>query len=200
MPTPSSESPAGQPAAPHSPHAASAGPPRCSDVVSVHAGIATQLRARLPAPIVFTNGVFDLLHAGHVACLEAARSLGASLVVGVNGDDSARRLRKGPGRPLNRAADRARVVGALSAVSAVVLFDEDKPLALLCALRPAVYVKGGDYRIEQLCEAALMEEWGGRTVILPRVPGLSTSALVAALCPRAALVRAPSAPGMQVWA
>jgi D-glycero-beta-D-manno-heptose 1-phosphate adenylyltransferase len=172
----------------------------CGERQSVHAGTAARLRAELPAPIVFTNGVFDLLHAGHVACLEAARQLGASLVVGINGDASARRLRKGPGRPLNRAADRARVVGALSAVSAVVVFDEDKPLALLCALRPEFYVKGGDYRIEDLCEAMLMNEWGGRTVIVPRVPGQSTSALVAALCPRAAVVRPPAAPGMQVWA
>ena len=142
----------------------------CRDVVSAHAELAAGLRAELPRPIVFANGVFDLLHAGHVACLEAARELGGSLVVGVNGDASARRLRKSRGAPLNRAADRARVVGALAAVSAVVVYDEDKPLALLCALRPDVYVTAGDHRIEQLCEAALMQEWGGRTVIVPRVP------------------------------
>lgn len=157
----------------------------CGSIVTVHAAVAAGLRAELAGPIVFTNGVFDLLHAGHVACLEAARALGGSLVVGVNGDASARRLRKGPGRPIHSARDRARVVAALSAVSAVVVFDEDKPLALLCALRPEVYVKGGDYRVEQLCEARLMEEWGGRTVIVPRVPGLSTSAIVAALAPQA---------------
>lgn len=145
---------------------------------SPHAEIAARLRATLPHPLVFTNGVFDLLHAGHVACLEAARAQGRSLVVGVNGDASARRLNKGPGRPLNPAADRARVVGALAAVSAVVVFDEDKPLALLCALEPEVYVKGGDYAAHQLCETALMAEWGGRTVIVPRVDGRSTSALV----------------------
>lgn len=145
---------------------------------TAHAPLAAALRAALPAPIVFTNGVFDLLHAGHVACLEAARALGASLVVAVNGDASARRLGKGAGRPLNGAAERARVVGALRAVSAVVTFEEDKPLALICALQPEVYVKGGDYRAEDLAEAALMAEWGGRTVIVPRLPGLSTSALV----------------------
>jgi D-glycero-beta-D-manno-heptose 1-phosphate adenylyltransferase len=146
---------------------------------TAYAGVAAELRATLPAPLVFTNGVFDLLHAGHVACLEAARGLGASLVVAVNGDASARRLGKGAGRPLNGAADRMRVVGALRAVSAVLTFDEDKPLALICALQPEVYVKGGDYRAEDLAEAALMAEWGGRTVIVPRVAGLSTSALVA---------------------
>lgn len=145
---------------------------------TAYAAVAAELRATLPAPLVFTNGVFDLLHAGHVACLEAARGLGASLVVAVNGDASARRLGKGAGRPLNGAAERLRVVGALRAVSAVVLFDEDKPLALICALQPEVYVKGGDYRVEDLAEAALMAEWGGRTVIVPRVAGLSTTALV----------------------
>ncbi len=137
-----------------------------------------RLCASLPRPLVFTNGVFDILHAGHVECLERARDLGAALVVGVNGDASARRLRKGPGRPINRAEDRARVVAALAAVSAVVLFDEDKPLALICALRPEVYVKGGDYRADELAETALVAEWGGRTVIVPRLDGRSTSAVV----------------------
>jgi rfaE bifunctional protein nucleotidyltransferase chain/domain len=151
--------------------------------VTVHADTAARLRAALPAPLVFTNGVFDLLHAGHVHCLEQARALGRSLVVGVNGDASARRLRKGPGRPLVPAAERARVVAALKAVSAVVVFDEDKPLALLCALQPEVYVKGGDYDVASLCEARLMDEWGGRTVIVPRVEGLSTTALVERMRP-----------------
>lgn len=150
----------------------------CGHAVTPYDELATRLRATLPRPIVFTNGVFDLLHAGHVACLEAARALGGSLVVGINGDASARRLKKGPGRPVVPAEDRARVVGALAVVSAVVIFDEDKPLALLCALEPEVYVKGGDYRADQLCEAALMAEWGGRTVIVPRLDGRSTSALV----------------------
>lgn len=141
-----------------------------------------RLRSKLPRPLVFTNGVFDLLHAGHVACLEEARRHGRSLVVGVNGDASARRLNKGPGRPLNNAVDRARVVGALAAVSAVVLFDDDKPLALLRGLQPEVYVKGGDYRIEDLEEASLVAGWGGRTVIVPRLPGLSTSELIERAC------------------
>jgi rfaE bifunctional protein nucleotidyltransferase chain/domain len=137
-----------------------------------------QLSRALPRPLVFSNGVFDILHAGHVACLEAARAEGRSLVVGLNSDASARRLGKGPGRPLSDERQRARVVAALAAVSAVVLFDEDKPLALIEALRPDVYVKGGDYRVETLAEAALLAGWGGRTVIVPRVDGLSTSALV----------------------
>jgi rfaE bifunctional protein nucleotidyltransferase chain/domain len=138
----------------------------------------TQLRTGLPRPLVFTNGVFDLLHAGHVLCLEAARRQGASLVVGINSDASARRLRKGPGRPINTAADRARVVAALQAVTEVVVFDADKPLALICALRPDVYVKGGDYQAARLAEAALMAQWGGRTEIVPRRAGLSTTLLI----------------------
>lgn len=137
-----------------------------------------RLRAKLPRPLVFTNGVFDLLHAGHVACLEEARRHGRSLVVGVNTDASARRLGKGPGRPLNNAVDRARVVGALASVSAVVLFDDDKPLALIRGLEPEVYVKGGDHVAASLEETKLVEGWGGRTVIVPRLFDLSSSALV----------------------
>jgi rfaE bifunctional protein nucleotidyltransferase chain/domain len=136
------------------------------------------LAAALPRPMVFTNGVFDLLHAGHVDCLEQARVLGASLVVGINNDASARRLGKGPGRPLNRQADRLAVVQALAAVSAAVLFDEDAPLNLLRVLRPEIYVKGGDYRLAQLPEAPLMASWGGRTVLMPLRAGLSTTTLV----------------------
>ena len=146
----------------------------CAELARTAAG----LRASLPRPLVFTNGVFDLLHAGHVACLEEARRLGASLVVGINSDASARRLRKGLGRPINSAADRARVVAALATVSAVVLFEEDKPLALICGLRPDIYVKGGDYTPDSLPEAALMAEWGGQTVIVPRVPDRSSSGLI----------------------
>ncbi|MGA0609283.1 adenylyltransferase/cytidyltransferase family protein [Caldimonas sp. KR1-144] len=130
---------------------------------------------QLPRPLVFTNGVFDLLHAGHVHCLEAARSEGRSLVVGINSDASARRLGKGLGRPVHGERDRARVVAALQCVSAVLLFDEDTPAALIDALRPDVYVKGGDYLIERLPEAAQVAAWGGRTVIVPRLPGLSSS-------------------------
>ncbi len=134
--------------------------------------------ASLPRPLVFTNGVFDLLHAGHVDCLEAARELGRSLVVAVNSDRSARLLGKGPQRPLNTVADRCRVVGALAAVDLVVTFDEPTPLALLELLRPDVYAKGGDYRIGELPEARCVARWGGRTVILPYRSGCSTTRLV----------------------
>ena len=134
--------------------------------------------ARLPRPMVFTNGVFDILHRGHVSCLVAARALGASLVVGLNSDASARGLGKGADRPLNRELDRACVLGALQAVDAVLLFDEATPLALLAVCRPDLYVKGGDYDIETLPETALVRGWGGRALALPFVQGYSTTALV----------------------
>ncbi len=134
--------------------------------------------ARLPRPMVFTNGVFDILHRGHVSYLSAARALGACLVVGLNSDLSARALGKGPGRPLNSELDRACVLGALQAVDAVLLFDEPTPLALLAICRPDIYVKGGDYEIETLAETPLVRSWGGRALALPFVQGYSTTALV----------------------
>ncbi len=134
--------------------------------------------AQLARPMVFTNGVFDILHRGHVACLTAARALGASLVVGLNSDASARGLGKGADRPLNRELDRACVLGALEAVDAVILFDAPTPLELLARLRPEVYVKGGDYDIETLAETALVRTWGGRSLALPFVEGYSTTRLV----------------------
>ena len=137
--------------------------------------------ARLPRPLVFTNGVFDLLHRGHVSGLTAARSLGAGLVVALNSDASARGLGKGPGRPLNTELDRACVIGALAVVDAVMLFDEPTPLALLGRVRPEVYVKGGDYDIETLAETALVRGWGGRALALPYVEGYSTTRLVQAI-------------------
>ncbi len=137
--------------------------------------------AALPRPLVFTNGVFDILHRGHVACLAAARSLGATLVVALNSDASARGLGKGPERPLNRELDRACVLGALEAVDAVVLFDEPTPLAVLARCRPEVYVKGGDYDMERIPETALVRGWGGRALALPFVDGYSTTRLVQAI-------------------
>ncbi len=134
--------------------------------------------ARLQRPMVFTNGVFDILHRGHVSYLVAARALGASLVLGLNSDASARGLGKGADRPLNRELDRACVLGALEAVDAVLLFDEATPLALLAVCRPDLYVKGGDYDIETLPETALVRGWGGRALALPFVQGYSTTALV----------------------
>jgi len=133
----------------------------------------------LPRPLVFTNGVFDLLHRGHVSYLAQARALGASLVVGLNSDRSARSLGKGPDRPLNAEADRACVLAALESVSLVTLFDEPTPLELLRLVRPDVYVKGGDYDIETLAETALVRGWGGRAESLAFVDGFSTSDLVA---------------------
>jgi len=127
---------------------------------------------------VFTNGVFDLLHAGHVALLEAARSAGDALVVGVNTDASVRRLGKGADRPLVAEGERARVLAALAAVDCVVLFDEDTPLALIERLRPDVLVKGADYAPEAIVGAVEVEGWGGRVMRVPLVAGKSTSDLV----------------------
>ena len=140
-----------------------------------------ELRQRLdalPRPVVFTNGVFDILHRGHVTYLDAARRLGASLVVGLNSDASAKQLGKSPDRPLNGEADRARVLAALESVSLVTLFDEATPLELLALARPDIYVKGGDYAIETLAETALVRGWGGEAKALAFVGGYSTTSLV----------------------
>ena len=128
--------------------------------------------------VVFTNGVFDLLHPGHVEVLEAARRLGDALVVGVNGDDSARRLGKGPGRPVQSADARARVLAGLAAVDRVVLFDEDTPLELIESLAPDVLVKGGDYTRETIVGADFVESRGGAVYAIPLLPGQSTTAIV----------------------
>ena len=132
----------------------------------------------LPHPVVFTNGVFDILHRGHVSYLAEARSLGASLVVGLNSDASARGLGKGPDRPLNRELDRACVLAALESVSLVTLFDEATPVALLKLVRPQLYVKGGDYDIEALEETRCVRSWGGDARALSFVEGYSTTTLV----------------------
>jgi len=140
-----------------------------------------ELTARIAAlarPLVFTNGVFDILHRGHVSYLAEARALGASLVLGLNSDRSARALGKAPDRPLNGEADRACVLAALESVSLVTLFDETLPLELLKLVRPDLYVKGGDYDIETLPETALVRGWGGDARALPFVNGYSTTALV----------------------
>jgi rfaE bifunctional protein nucleotidyltransferase chain/domain len=131
-----------------------------------------------PRPLVFTNGVFDVLHRGHVTCLAAARELGAALLVAVNSDSSARQLGKGPERPLNREADRLLVVAALESVSLVTSFEEPTPCELLRRCRPDVYVKGGDYDIESLEESRLVRGWGGRALAIPFVGGYSTTALL----------------------
>ena len=133
---------------------------------------------RLARPLVFTNGVFDILHRGHVTYLARARALGASLLVGLNSDASVRTLGKGPERPLNPQDDRALVLAGLQSVDLVVLFDESTPLALLGQVRPDVYVKGGDYDMESLPEAALVRSWGGRAQALDFVEGRSTTTLL----------------------
>ncbi|MEX2157280.1 MAG: D-glycero-beta-D-manno-heptose 1-phosphate adenylyltransferase [Gemmatimonadales bacterium] len=128
--------------------------------------------------VVFTNGVFDLLHAGHVALLEAARAEGDALIVGINSDASARRLGKGPDRPIVAESERARLVAALAAVDCVVLFGEDTPLALIRQLRPDVLVKGADYAPDAIVGAADVQAWGGRVVRVPLVRDKSTTSLL----------------------
>lgn len=128
--------------------------------------------------VVFTNGCFDLLHPGHVAYLEAARSYGDALIVGVNTDASAARLGKGPGRPFTPETDRSRVLAALACVDRVVLFDEDTPLKLITLLQPDILVKGGDYQLHQIVGREVVEARGGRVLALPFVAGYSTSALI----------------------
>ncbi|MGQ0749881.1 MAG: adenylyltransferase/cytidyltransferase family protein [Betaproteobacteria bacterium] len=139
------------------------------------------LSQRLPGlarPLVFTNGVFDLLHRGHVTCLSRARELGASLVVALNSDASAKRLGKGPERPLNPLADRVAVVAALSAVDLVTWFDEATPLQLILGLRPDVLVKGGDWASEAIVGGKEVLGWGGTVHAIPFEHARSTTALV----------------------
>lgn len=131
--------------------------------------------------LVFTNGVFDILHAGHVRYLDQARQLGDLLVVGLNSDASARALGKGSDRPVNSEGDRAEVLRALRAVDAVIVFDDPTPERLIRALRPEVHVKGGDYRVEDLPEAKAVEEYGGEVRILPLLPGRSTTSVLGRL-------------------
>lgn len=134
--------------------------------------------AALSRPLVFTNGVFDVMHRGHAIYLAQARALGGSLLVALNTDASARRLGKGPDRPLNNEEDRAILVAALEAVDLVTWFDEDTPVKLLSEIRPDILVKGGDYDMRKLPETSLVESWGGRALALPFVEGYSTTALV----------------------
>ena len=129
--------------------------------------------------LVATGGCFDLLHTGHVRLLRRARELGDALVVLINSDDSVRAL-KGAGRPVVTAADRARVLGALACVDGVAIFDEGSPAAALERLRPEIWVKGGDYTGVKLPEAEVMSRHGGEVVLLPTVPGYSSSKLIAA--------------------
>jgi D-beta-D-heptose 7-phosphate kinase/D-beta-D-heptose 1-phosphate adenosyltransferase len=156
--------------------------------VAAEEGGAEALAARVReqgGTVVAAGGCFDLLHAGHVVMLEAARALGDCLIVLVNSDESVRRL-KGPGRPLVPEEDRVAVLEGLSAVDAVVVFEEDTPEATLAHLRPHVFAKGADYSLDELPEAALIESWGGQAVLLPYVAGRSTTRLIEEVQLRAA--------------
>jgi len=127
--------------------------------------------------VVFTNGCFDILHAGHVRYLQAAKELGDCLILGLNSDQSVRTL-KGPTRPINNQDDRAEVVSALFAVDYVVIFDEPTAENLVTAIKPAIYAKGGDYNIKALPEAAIVAQYGGQTILIPEVPGKSSSNII----------------------
>lgn len=140
-------------------------------------GEAAAWRQRVGGPVVFTNGVFDLLHPGHVDVISQARDQGNALIVGLNSDVSVRRL-KGPERPVRNEAERAYVLAALRDVDAVVTFGEDTPLELIRHLRPDVLVKGGDYEPATVVGRADVEGWGGRVVIVPLRPGQSTTSII----------------------
>jgi rfaE bifunctional protein nucleotidyltransferase chain/domain len=149
-----------------------------SKLASRQDAVARVAELRAQGPVVFTNGVFDVLHRGHASYLAQARSLGGSLVVALNSDASAKRLGKGPDRPLNNELDRAALMAALEAVSLVTWFDEDTPLELITELRPDVLVKGGDYDMSKLAETQVVLAYGGRAQAIPFVDGYSTTALV----------------------
>jgi rfaE bifunctional protein nucleotidyltransferase chain/domain len=134
--------------------------------------------ANLPRPLVFTNGVFDILHRGHASYLAQARALGASLVVGVNSDASVKMLGKGDDRPINTEADRQALLAALESVDMAVLFTEQTPVNLIEKIRPDIYVKGGDYEIDTLAETHLVKSWGGKAVAIPFMYERSTTSLL----------------------
>jgi len=134
--------------------------------------------AALPRPLVFTNGVFDILHRGHATYLAQAREMGASLVVGVNSDASVRMLGKGDDRPLNHESDRMALLAALGSVDLVAMFREKTPVELIRQVRPDIYVKGGDYDIDTLEETRLVRSWGGTAMAIPFLHDRSTTKLL----------------------
>ena len=134
--------------------------------------------SQLPRPLVFTNGVFDILHRGHASYLAQARALGASLVVGVNSDASVKMLGKGDDRPINSEADRQALLAALESVDLVVIFSEQTPVNLIEQIHPDIYVKGGDYEIDTLAETKLVKTWGGKAVAIPFLYERSTTSLL----------------------
>jgi D-glycero-beta-D-manno-heptose 1-phosphate adenylyltransferase len=155
-------------------------PPAFEQKIHAPARIAAYAKG-LARPLVFTNGVFDVLHRGHVTYLAQARAQGASLVVALNSDDSTRRLGKGDDRPVNRLEDRAAVIAALEAVSAATWLEEDTPLALIRALRPEVLVKGGDWKPDAIVGADDVLAWGGAVHSIPFLHQKSTTALLDAI-------------------
>lgn len=153
--------------------------PRFEDkILSQDDLVAAVQSAQLPRPLVFTNGVFDILHRGHASYLDEAAQLGASLVVAVNSDASVRTLNKGADRPINNEQDRCALLAALSSTTAVTVFSESTPEAIIALLKPDLIVKGGDYDMETLAETALVRSWGGDAVAIPIEFQRSTTALV----------------------
>ena len=155
-----------------------ANPEFLTKIASPQEAVSRVVQLREKGAIVFTNGVFDVLHRGHATYLAQARSLGASLVVALNTDASSKRLGKGDDRPLNKLEDRMALIAALASVSLVTRFDEDTPYQIIDALRPDVLVKGGDYDMATLAETQLVLSYGGRAQAIPFVSGYSTTALV----------------------
>jgi rfaE bifunctional protein nucleotidyltransferase chain/domain len=139
--------------------------------------LASRLKS-VPRPLVFTNGVFDLLHRGHVSYLAQARALGASLLVAANSDASARGLGKGAGRPVNALEDRLAVLAALEAVTLVTWFEQETPLELIIAVKPDVLVKGGDWKPDAIVGAKEVKSWGGAVHSIPLLQGRSTTSLI----------------------
>jgi len=153
--------------------------PRFEQKIITATALVNQLEQQtIPRPLVFTNGVFDILHRGHVSYLDAAAQQGAAMVVALNTDASVRQLGKGANRPLNPLADRLAVIAALESVQWVTSFDEPTPEALIAQLRPDVLIKGGDYDMQQLPETRLVESWGGRALAIPIAHQRSTTALI----------------------
>jgi rfaE bifunctional protein nucleotidyltransferase chain/domain len=155
-----------------------AAPEFLTKIASPQEAVSRIATLREKGAVVFTNGVFDVLHRGHATYLAQARSLGTSLVVALNTDASSKRLGKGNDRPLNQLEDRAVLIAALASVSLVTWFDEDTPYQIIDALRPDILVKGGDYDMATLAETQLVESYGGRAQAIAFVSGYSTTALV----------------------
>lgn len=155
-----------------------AAPDFLAKIASPQEAVSRIAQLREKGAIVFTNGVFDVLHRGHATYLAQSRSLGASLVVALNTDASSKRLGKGDDRPLNTLEDRVALMAALASVSMVTWFDEDTPYQIIDALRPNILVKGGDYDMATLAETQLVVSYGGRAQAIPFVSGYSTTALV----------------------